>query len=696
MILLPKPSLPACAGLALLLALAAADARAQAEIGGKPPSAAEDEVAVEVAVEAVPAGAGAAKATGKKVETRTGESRRSGAEPAAKSKPSPEFAGSRAVILPAETETAIIARWQRRLEHLAARDVKRADEEETQIERIRDDLGFENLFSVATALIREADDLIATGSAAQALTRCAAAQRLAPAFGEAYLCTARAALADSPLAVGAAGRAMFAALSATLADVRSGRNAVNDEVLTGLFALVIACGALVLLLIARYAGLFLHDFHHLFPKGASRWQTGLVALILIALPAVLGFGAVGPVALFALAVSLYLSRAEAIAIGSALAVLAVSQLLIGEVMRTGSFGMVANDIYLLERGDAPLASAARLEKRLGEGLGDYTSAFALGRFHKRVGELDAAATSYLAALKFQRTATAMNNLGNVRFLQGDAAAAQALYREANAADPRLPAPLANIAKMFFREGRLDQGQKAQRDALELGGEEIRGKIGVNDDMRSNLYLLDVPLPDAAIEAVAEREAERVTSIGGPAVAIVTGKSSHALAAVIVALTALAVALAQLVQRRVRPTGKCDKCGRPVCGRCDPELGAQSGLCGQCISVFVRRTGVDAPDRIRKEIEVRRFRRRQRLTVRFVGLLVGGGGHVLAGRIIGGGLFLLATSLLSSQVLFWNGFLRAPIAIGNATSPVRIGCYAALGLALYALSVRHLLKHEEAD
>lgn len=626
------------------------------------------------------------------------------AAPAVKAKPTEERVRipggeglARNILHVTEGRKSIGEHWRKRLTLLGSRDAKRAREQLAEIERLREALAFDNLFDVSTALVREADALRKDGKAPDALELCRAAVRLSPDLREAHACAVSALLSASPFAVGELAGEISDGVGASLRDLRSRRYVFTDEAITALLAIVIACALLVLLLIMRYAGLFFHDFHHLFPRGVPRWQSFLVAVVLVVLPALLGLGVLGSVAAAAVAVSFFVSRAEAVALGVAFGMLAASQFVLGAAVRGGSFGPAAHDVYLLERGNGSSAAVARLEQRLDDGQGDSTTAFALGRFHKRVGQYAQAATFYAKALEFRpNDAATLNNLANVRFLQGNTAEAIELYREANTAAPGMAEPLHNLAKMYFREGKLEEGEKAQRAAVALGGDKVSDRIGVQDDTRANVYVLDLPLPDSAIEAVAAREAESIGTFGGPVIEGVAGVVGSSVAAALAALPVLFVLVAALLQRRLRPATKCEKCGRPVCARCDPDLGSSSGLCGQCISVFVRRTGVDPPDRIRKEIAVRQFRRRQRILVRLVGLVIGGGGHVLAGRLVAGTLFLVLFSGLVAQAVFWQGFLPAPVALDMAFSPVRAGVVAVALLTVSVVSVRHLVRAEDVD
>src|SRR5207253_1400659 len=108
-----------------------------------------------------------------------------------------------------------------------------------------------------------------------------------------------------------------------------------------------------------------------------------------------------------------------------------------------------------------------------------------------------------------------------------------------------------------------------------------------------------------------------------------------------------------LRTRVRPSGRCERCGREVCKRCDSDARPSEALCAQCVNVFVRRTGIDPTERIRKEIAVQAYQRRRTIVARAFNLL-SGAGHVLLGYPVSGVVFLLLTGLLASSVVFVDG------------------------------------------
>lgn len=598
---------------------------------------------------------------------------------------------------PKVSEATILQAWQQRMDRLAAGDLKRVEAEEASLRSLREELGIENLYSPATAYIREADELITTGHPVEAVARCEQAVAIAPDFNLAHFCLARATLAKSPLAVSDAVGAAIKGYDTTMGDVRARRNAVTSFALTCFAGVAIACALLVLLLLARWGRLGLHDFHHLFPNAVPVWQSTLVAVVLLCLlPVLLGTGLLGALALTSLALALILRRSEAIALAIAFLLAAGAQAGGSLVVRSAAFGRVAQDVYLLERGDAPQAAANRIKARSDQGLGNFATAYALGHYHKRLGHYAEALVAYEAARKLSNSAELLNNIGNVQNLQGNTEDARKTYLAAIAANGRLAAPLWNIAKIYFKETKVEQGEQAFARARALdpvNATRVAGQGSTQDEIRANQLLVDVPLPNEDIERLAERES-REMSAGGATWSLLSGHLSESGVVALAIITALLIVAAQFAQGRLHPSSRCDRCGLPVCVRCDPELTVSSGMCGQCITVFVRKTGVDPADRIRKEVEVRAYQRRRAIVSRITAVLVGGGGHVFTGHIIVGGLLLLVFSMLAAQVVFWHGVLQPPVPVFPTLTTLHVGLFAAAFLLILAGSLWHLSRVEE--
>ena len=147
--------------------------------------------------------------------------------------------------------------------------------------------------------------------------------------------------------------------------------------------------------------------------------------------------------------------------------------------------------------------------------------------------------------------------------------------------------------------------------------------------------------------------------------------------------------------RLRPSGRCERCGREVCKRCDSDARPSEGLCAQCVNVFVRRTGVDPTERIRKEVAVHLYQRRRTILVR-ASNVISGAGHVLLGHPVSGVGFLVLTGMIVASVAFWRGLLHDPVAVRANVSLLRVGATVASFLAVYAICLRDLIARQRAE
>ena len=146
-------------------------------------------------------------------------------------------------------------------------------------------------------------------------------------------------------------------------------------------------------------------------------------------------------------------------------------------------------------------------------------------------------------------------------------------------------------------------------------------------------------------------------------------------------------LLALAARGMRPSRSCDRCGRPACARCD---GATGLLCGQCVNVFVKKGVVEARDRARKEMQVRRHASARRLVARAAAFVGGGAGHLVLGHPVKGALLLVAFLFAVFLFVFRDGVAPPPQPAPLATLG-RLAVALPLAIVVHALAVRDLLK-----
>jgi hypothetical protein len=617
-----------------------------------------------------------------------------GAAPAAAHATTPAELARR--MVPVKTSFArAMELWAERRTALREADPVRAEAAQVALLAARRELAIGNFFSLAAVEIRDSRQALRSNLPAEALSHARTAVELAPDLPDAHLALARALLQTAPGKPGPALAAVGEALAAARREPHTLRAFYGDLASAAFASVFVAALAVVLLLLVRRLRLFLHDFHHLpLLRGTAYVQASFLGVVLLCTPVALGLGPVAVAAVALLAVWLYLGLAERIvatvAIGALLALPAGAGAVARLTLWTGS---LAETVHDLEHGAVSDAEAADLAASFEGRVAPAALHAALGRHHKRRGDLDAALREYaLAAAADPRAPELQVNVGNVLFLKGDLEGAKAAYLAATdraAGDlVVLGAAHYDLSKLYLRTTDMAQSAAAREKAEREAGEFLR-RHGSDDDFAANRYLVDVPVPDEKIRALAASDGIP-GAVSGWLQKRLAGNLPRALwpwgfVAWLAGLWALA-----LLAPRLRPARACERCGGASCRRCDAAAGE---LCGQCVNVFVHKGLVDARDRLRKEAQVRRRRQFVAVATRILSIVAGGAGQVFHGAAARGGLFLLATLFSGFVLWFWRGIMPPP-----QPSPYvlagKLLVAAPIGLALWGLAIRDAFRRTQ--
>lgn len=587
---------------------------------------------------------------------------------------------------PSELAAAFLA-YQRAAEAPAP---QAAQEVERRIEALRTELGYQNLFAFSLAASLQAERLLASNPE-EALSRALFSAGLSPDSPHALWTAARVSLSADPANPGRWGRLAARALAASWREPRWRMSGLAEAAGGLLLAVAAAAASALALFFVRHARYFLHDFRHLFPEGASAWQTTPLAVLALALPLAAGHSPFAFLLVLALASWGYLERGERLAAATALGVLGGLPLAAGWVAeRTAFAGTRAEVVWLVERGGLEGESVAAL-RALGEKEESFPVLFALGREARRRGALEATALLRRASALRPDSAEAALELGNALLLEGDIEAAREAYQRASSLSPGRAEPFYNLSRLHGRKSQLTvpeeagallaRAQEFAHRAIEL--DPALGQRLAESDPRANATLATMPLPLRPILELAAEDAAGAR-VGEQVASRLFGPLPPALAPAVAGLSVLLLCAVGLLGGALRLSSACNKCGRPVCGRCDAEV-TGPGLCGQCLNVFARRGAVDAAARAAKEQGVRRYERRRGLALR-LSSAVAGAAHILSGRTATGACMLLAAFGLTFAAVFSRGVVPAPAA---GTPALLRAAPCALGvLGLVALSARY--------
>ena len=587
-------------------------------------------------------------------------------------------------------------RWQK-----AERDgaTRVADAARAELLSLRGELGISDLEAMSMAMLRAAGERRRREDVRGSVELAAGAAALSPGVPYVYLGLARAQLADEPLGWGRATTSLRAAAQALWNDPRYARAALGDIGSALLFAWVATAVAFMAVLFLRHAPVLFHDVHHLFPRAVARWQSSALVVLALLLPLVFHLGLAVELLVVLAALTLYLSTSERVAALLLVAGLGVIPLAAGKLASATAFaGTPAEDAYLLERGGLEAAAgAARVRSRATDGHASFGELYALGRYEARRGHMAEASVAFngAAALRPQ-DARLLTEEGNLAFVAGNLDRAGELYARANEADPSLADAYWNAAKLHRWRSRgmgddavgpeLDRAQTALATAVRLD-ERLGQRTDPPDEKPDvNRLLLSPPLPRGELATLAD-VAGRAARVRSQAAAALLGGLDASTGAVVPLGVALALLGFGLLRGGRGVSHACDKCGRPVCRRCDPELSVGSPFCPQCVNVFARRGVVPPLLKINKEMEVRRHRTRSSRVAYALGLLVSGLGHVFSGAALRGVAYAFLFLFAAASVVTREGVLRTPY--GPAPEVLRLFPLALLVAAVCFFSLRGL-------
>lgn len=602
------------------------------------------------------------------------------------------------IELPKSSLSTLQDAWDARRKAVLDHNPKAEAAAEKLLVAQREELGIRDLGSFAGALDREAEKRLEAKDPGEASRLADLAALLAPDLPAPRFAQAHVRFAADASSVGAVASALQDGLSRAFGGPAPRRALLgNLGIAAGLgLALAALLGLLALSLRPlRYA---LHDFHHLFPRGALPAQTAVLFVLVLVLPWAFRLGPMAELSALAAASFLYLRASERAVATLLLGILAALPLAAGvgarELVYTGT---LSEALALVQQGGPDASGAvARLEALEKAGTADAPTLIALGLDAKRAGRYPLAVERFKRSLALNpRSSEAENDLGNALLLSGDLDGAREAYLKASELAPDSAVVSYNLAKLLTRRSQLYTGVRDVSADIESGKAATAAVYRLDrtlmdrpSDNRANLYVLDLEVKDPAGEqadpslasAVASQLQAHLWGSGAP-------RLSMAFAGGLVAL----FWLLSLATRRLRPCTECSKCGRPVCGRCDREV-AGGALCGQCHNAFVKRNAVDPRTRLAKEASAKKYQERWQAARRVSSYLLAGAGHLLSGRPVLGALFLLPALVFLCALVLGDGIFRLPL--GGSLAVARQVLSGLLLVAVWAVSIRSYRAGEE--
>jgi len=604
--------------------------------------------------------------------------------------------GQKKVVPLSGTLADLAAIWDQRRIHLDQRDFGLARADLERFVELKDELDIRNMPLHANVLIREADRARQAEDYQKAENLLDVAVHLAPDFAGVHLARTTYWFSRSPFKLGR----LFGGLSDAAAASYRNPLTVNRllvNLITGLLlGLGLAAAIFIIVQFLRYVNLYLHDFHHIFPRGVARLQTAFLGILVLLIPVLFRMGLLSVLLLWVLIAWIYQDRWERLVAFLVVVFLALSPFALNWVVKGMSVPeSVVTDLSAVARGPADSRSISRLKSHLKRQPEDPAALASLGGLYKRTGNLDLAEELLDRALKVRpNSAVLLNNRANIMFLKNDLKNAIGYYDRAIQARPDLAVPYFNISKAYYRIPDLDKGKHHRNQALRLDQERIQEVNKLAETRMANFVVADLPIPREWITAGNGhrdgQDYQRATqhlwvAWGGAG----SSESFPLIGAGVVVLFGLVL----LLRKKVYFSSGCVRCGRPACRRCSSELRDDS-VCSQCFHAFVHREqGIDAKSRISKEIQIRQYRRRRENIARGISFLLPGVGQFIKGRPLLGMLFLVVFCSVVAQVWLGHGLMRDASVLGAGIDWLKLVPLLVLGVGFYAWAIVNVFRSE---
>jgi len=545
----------------------------------------------------------------------------------------------------------VAVRWLLHGAFLRLGDEQAADRELRQIRGIRDRLGLDRIAYLGGYLAHSAGTLAARDDVPGAERALALAEEFDPALPEVFFARARILLGRGhPGGLLALMQGWWLSLTSPLYGPSHWANVLASLLL----AIPVALLLVGLLLVLRVTPLFQHDVAEWGRRRFSPATQVLLLMMVYLLPVILGFGLLPAVMLTLVPLGIYLKgRERALWIALVLSLLLLPggyRLLASLITGTTSPQFIA--LSRVEEGASEAATESTLLRWAAEAPHDPLPRFYLGRMHRLRGEFARGIERYSqikggGALQ----AASWTNRGNLAFLAGDLAQAQAAYENAITLSPDLAYPHFNLSQLFTERLLLEQAEQEYTRAVHtLPSLQSRIRRAGADGKKR--VIVDAPLPVTdlwrrilVLDAPSPEMVEMLW--GGRFLRVPLSQVPWAVGGYLVTFVGIV-----WLRKRRRFARACQECGRVFCPRCQRLLG-EVRLCTRCAIIQRAREG-EMPRTI-KSLPLEETKGPSRLLE--VGLaLIPGVEGLYRGRTLKGFLLLTGTVLAVSPLL---GQLLAP-------------------------------------
>jgi tetratricopeptide (TPR) repeat protein len=589
--------------------------------------------------------------------------------------------------LPVTTRQELNALWEKRRLHLAQHDIELARQDLEEWLKLKEELDLRNQYAEAWVLLRQAEQYRKAADLKAWEDTLEAAVAAAPDLPDGRLARAWMWLKKSPGQPGRVVGEIWQALRAFWSDSRWRERFLTNEVFRLLVAFTLAAMLFIAVHLFLRLRFFYHDFSHIFPRGVSRFQSGILLTLLLLVPVLFRWGLITVMLLMASIAFFYGTLRQRAVLLAAVAFLGALPFGLKWVAwRWQAPGWLAEDLVAVVRGPAAEKNLERLRQHLLQNPAEVRVLAVLGDYHKRIGDLQTAEDYLRRAQAADGTHAAIaNNLGNVMFLKRDLNSALTFYDQAARLAPNRPEPYYNLSRLYYAALDLEKAKQMRESASRLNEQLVRSQNQRAESGWARDAVMDMPFEQSwlMVEESGPRQAYQRAArqlwrwFGG----VLEPAQFSAMATLW--LTVLLVL--GLAARRWRLSQPCVHCGQPVCRSCDPQLPDLS-TCSQCHHLLRRQDVVDARAKIAKEIQVRKYRRRLQRMAQFLTILLPGTGQMIkehTGRAVP---MLVLAALVAVQLAMPGEIMAYPYRLTQGVNWLALAPALILGLLVWSWAV----------
>jgi hypothetical protein len=295
----------------------------------------------------------------------------------------------------------------------------------------------------------------------------------------------------------------------------------------------------------------------------------------------------------------------------------------------------------------------KLKHRIDSGIASVDDYITYGLISKRRGNFDTAERMYKKAIEMNASnVIAYNNLANLYLITEKYDEALTQYNNALNLEPRSEIIRYNISRLFLRKKELDKSNAELAEAKRFN-EDLISHLLKNSTPSINRFIYNMePSFDLNLANLFKGEPASTHRLYLPFEHYITGGIVTSDVLFWLAIMLVIIIGVTYLSRKITISHICQRCGKPVCKRCSPELHSDDE-CSQCFHIFTRRDVSDPKNRFLKEKEISSYQFLHDMTTKLLSIVIPGTIFIWQEKPVKGFIILLLSVSGFVSFFFFN-------------------------------------------